>query len=424
MTITRQPSCDDPTEPSLLPVADAQHRLQQMASVITETDLINTVDAAGRVLADDLLSPIDVPSATNSAMDGFALHQDSIPAVGEAQLSVVGEAYAGRPYTTHVPPGSAVRVFTGAVMPSGTDTVVIQEHVALEQGTVRIDHQVVAAKNVRYAGEDLKLGDTVLKQGRQLTAADIGLLASLGIRQVQVRRKLRVAFFSTGDEVQPLDKADQEALPNGMVYDSNRHTLRCLLQSLGVDTIDLGIVRDTFDETVAALQRGAAEADAIVTSGGISAGEADYVTKAFHSVGDVSFWKIAMRPGRPLACGTIGEANFFGLPGNPVAVMVTFLAFVMPALKRRMGMSDVAPLAVPAQALSRIRKTQGRTEYQRGILTTSDTGQLQVELTGKQGAGRLSSMSIANCLIVLPDALDGVQAGDVVTVWPFAGLLP
>ncbi len=423
MAIIKQPSCDDPIEPALLPVAEAMRRLSALSEVVTGTEQVATADSANRVLSKPVVSAINVPSETNSAMDGFAIQQNDIPSTGEASLRVVGEAFAGRSFNGTVQTGEAVRVFTGAVLPKGADTVVIQEHVAVDGERIAIDSEVQAGRNVRHAGEDLTVGQTVLEAGRQLTAADVGLIASIGITSVEVTRQLKVAFFSTGDEVHPLDKADTQPLPEGMVYDSNRHTLRCLLQAMHVEVIDLGIVRDTLDDTVAALRKASELADVIVSSGGISAGEADYVTQAFHEVGDVSFWKLAMRPGRPLACGKIGEATFFGLPGNPVAVMVTFLAFVQPAIKQRMGVTHTEPFAVPAVIKSSIKKSPGRTEYQRGISSLSAEGVLQVELTGKQGAGRLSSMSAANCLIVLGDDVDSVVEGDQVVVWPFAGLL-
>ena len=391
---------------------------------LTESETISTVNAANRVLSELVVSPTNVPAATNSAMDGYAINKNDIPAEGERVLSLVGEAFAGRAYSKTMQPGEAVRVFTGALMPEGSDTVVIQEHVEAVDQQITIDSEVKAGRNVRHVGEDLTVGDTVLEQGRKLSAADIGLLASLGIASVSVVRQLKVAFFSTGDEIQALDDANSKGLAPSMVYDSNRHTLRCLLQALGVETLDFGIVRDNYADTVKALKEASEQSDVIVTSGGISAGDADYVTKAFHELGDVSFWKIAMRPGRPLASGRIGEATFFGLPGNPVAVMVTFLAFVQPALKLRMGMTDVEPFTVPATSVTAIKKSLGRTEYQRGILSMTAQGALEVVLTGKQGAGRLSSMSMANCLIVLGDSLASVETGDTVNVWPFEGLLP
>lgn len=423
MVIKKQPSCDDPIEPALLPVAEAKRRLAKLSGAVEETVQVPTALSANRVLRKPIISSINVPSETNSAMDGYAIRQNDIPQSGEYSLRVVGEAFAGKTFGGDVKPGEAVRVFTGAVLPKGADTVVIQEHVALNGDTITIDSTVQAGRNVRHAGEDLTVGQTVLEAGRCLSAADVGLIASIGISSVTVTRQLKVAFFSTGDEVHPLDKADSEPLPEGMVYDSNRHTLRCLLHALHVEVIDLGIVRDTLEDTVNALTEASQVADVIVSSGGISAGEADYVTKAFHEVGDVSFWKLAMRPGRPLASGKIGKATFFGLPGNPVAVMVTFFAFVQPSIKQHMGMTHTEPFSVPAVVKTDIKKSAGRTEYQRGIASLSDQGVLEVELTGKQGAGRLSSMSAANCLIVLSEDLNSVTAGDQVLVWPFDGLL-
>jgi len=309
-------------------------------------------------------------------------------------------------------------------MPAGTDTVVIQEHVRVDGEHVSIDSTAVAGKNVRRAGEDVQKDQIILREGVQLEAADLGVLASLGIRQVKVARRLKVAFFTTGDELVALEEqSESQTLEPGMLYDSNRYTLRSLLQTLGVDVVDLGIVRDNEADTRQALEKAAQVADVIVTSGGVSAGDADYVTRAFHHVGEVSFWKLAMRPGRPLAFGFVKEAAFFGLPGNPVAVMITFLQFVQPAIKYMLGMSNIEPLCIPAICRSHLRKSQGRVEYQRGIAQLDDTGRFVVDSTGKQGAGRLSSMSAANCLIVIDEEVAAVAPGDIVLVQPFRGLL-
>jgi molybdopterin molybdotransferase len=307
---------------------------------------------------------------------------------------------------------------------------VIQEHVrAAPPGSpvarIDIDSAVAPARNVRLAGEDVSRGQVVLPQGRRLEAADIGVLASLGIGEVELFRTLKVACFTTGDELVSLDEyGGHGELAPGLLFDSNRYTLAALLSGLQVDTIDLGIVRDNEADTRAALQQAAEKADVVITAGGISAGDADYVTRAFHDLGQVSFWKLAMRPGRPLAYGRIGSADFFGLPGNPVAVMVTFLEFVQPALKYLSGMREVEPVMIPARCLSQLRKSHGRVEYQRGVMRLDDDGELVVESTGKQGAGRLSSMSLANCLIVIGSEVDTVRPGDRVYVQPFHGLLP
>ena len=423
--IEKQPSCDDASEPELLPVDEARRRLFASLRPAQTSETVSLNEALHRVLFNDVKSAVNVPPEANSAMDGYALHAGSIPVAGEATLRVVGSAWAGRPYAETVSPGEVVRIFTGAVMPSGADTVVIQEHVRTLSEHIEIDDSVVAGKNVRQAGEDVAQGQVILTKGRCIQAADVGVLSSLGIHSVEVTRRLRVAFFTTGDELQALDaNAPDTPLAPGMLYDSNRHTLAALLSGLHVDAVDLGIVRDNEADTRAALEHAASIADVVISSGGVSAGDADYVTRAFHDLGDVSFWKLAMRPGRPLAYGSLGKASFFGLPGNPVAVMVTFLQFVQPAIRCLSGRLDIEPLQMPARCLSRLRKSPGRVEFQRGVMSLDNDGQLIVESTGKQGAGRLSSMSAANCLIVISAETDGVEPGDSVGVQPFYGLLP
>jgi len=422
MAIDKAPSCDDPVDNVLLPVEIARARLLDALDVVSENENINLRDAGGRVLAADVVSPIDVPGFTNSAMDGYAVTSSDIPASGERDLTLVGTSWAGQPYSGAIEAGQCVRIFTGGLMPAGSDTVVIQEHVAVSDDLVTIDSAVQAGRNVRQAGEDVQTGQIVLSKGKQLRASELGLLASLGIDTVNVTRRLRVAFFTTGDELRSLETHAGQTLDAGSLFDSNRYTLNEMLSAMGVDVIDMGIVRDSADDTRDAMAKAAAQADVIVTSGGISTGDADFVTKVFHEMGSVAFWKLAMRPGRPLAFGQIGNAHFFGLPGNPVAVMVTFLQFVQPALKHLMGMQDVQPLTMKAACLSKLKKALGRVEYQRGILGHDENGELTVTSTGKQGAGRMSSMSAANCLIVIDADVDNVVPGDRVSVQPFFGL--
>jgi len=430
-SIEREPSCEDVVEPALLPVIEARRRIAARLVPLAERETLALADAAARVLAEDVNAPFDVPARANSAMDGYAIDRVSIPATGEATLALVGTAWAGRPFAGRLAAGQAVRIFTGGVMPDGADTVVIQEHVAADEASVRIDADVTPGRNVRAAGEDVAAGQRVFTAGHRLGAAELGVLASLGIGRVTVLRRVRVACFTTGDELRSLaTDTDGAPPPDGCLYDSNRYTLAALLAGLGVETIDLGIVPDEPAATRQALREGARRADLVITSGGISAGDADFVTRAFHEVGDVAFWKIAMRPGRPLAFGFIGKdddaapsAAFFGLPGNPVAVMVTFLQFVQPAIRRLSGRPDREPLVLPARSLSTLRKSPGRVEYQRGVMRVEE-GELVVASTGKQGAGRLSSMSAANCLIVIDTDVDGVAPGDRVGVQPFEGLLP
>lgn len=421
MTLEKLPSCDDPFD-SLMPVAEARQRLKEALQVVSQTETIALIDAHSRILSVDVVSPINVPSYTNSAMDGYAIAASSIPASGEVALNVIGTSWAGKIFEGKAEADQAVRIFTGGLMPAGTDTVVIQEHVSVSDDQVTIDSEVQPQRNVRQAGEDVLADQVVLETGTQLNAAELGLLASLGINEISVYRRIRVAFFTTGDELRALDEHAGETLEPGMLFDSNRYSLRSMLSELDVDIIDLGIVRDNTEDTRAAMKKAAESADLIVTSGGISAGDADFVTKVFHELGDVGFWKIAMRPGRPLAFGQIGESFFFGLPGNPVAVMVTFLQFVQPAIKHVMGMKASEPFTINAQCQSKLRKSLGRVEYQRGVVGNDEKGNLIVTSTGKQGAGRISSMSAANCLIVISADVAGVEPGDVVEVQPFRGL--
>ena len=423
MTIEKQPSCDDPVEPALLPVIEARRRMASAISPIIDAESVHLSDSLARVLAKDIHSPRAVPPQSNSAMDGYAISRESIPSSGETTLQLIGTAWAGRPCEQIVKPGQAIRIFTGAIMPEGTDTVVIQEHAMQSDDTVRIDAEVQPGKNVRPAGEDVQKDECVLCSGTTLGAAEIGVLASLGINTVDVVRKIRVAFFSTGDELRTLDEHAGTELPLGMLFDSNRHTIKALLASPAIETIDLGVVPDDVDATREALRSASMQADLVVTSGGISAGDADFVAQVFQEQGQVSFWKLAMRPGRPLAFGLVNDAVFFGLPGNPVAVVVTYLQFVKPAIKRLQGAIRVEPVTLPAISTSAMRKTPGRMEFQRGILGRSDDGELSVASTGKQGAGRLTSIAQADCLIVLEPEQGTVEPGDRVKIQPFFGLL-
>jgi len=310
--IEKDPSCEDPTDPELLPVADALQRIKQTLPVVgfDETAVLGLLGARGRVLAAPVESGIDVPAFTNSAMDGYAIRSDDIPdaSQGTATLEVIGTAWAGRPLEAVVSKGQTARIMTGAKMPEGTDTVVIQEHVeATDDGkSVRIDAEVEAGRNVRQAGEDVKQGQRVFDRGITLGPAELGQLASLGIPEVEVGRKLKVAFFSTGDELRELDVHAGKTLDDGALFDSNRYTLAAMLSNPCIEVIDLGVVRDNPDDTRDAFRKASSSADAIITSGGISAGEADFVTRIFHELGEVAFWKLAMRPGRPLAFGKIG----------------------------------------------------------------------------------------------------------------------
>ncbi|MEO8804714.1 MAG: gephyrin-like molybdotransferase Glp [Burkholderiaceae bacterium] len=420
-------SCVAGYDPNALPVAQAQEFIARLVPRVEAVEMLPIRSALGRVLARDIVSAINVPASDNSAMDGYALRGADLAAQGDTVFTSIGTGFAGQQFGGAVQPGQCVRIMTGAVMPPGLDTVVPQEFVKTAGERVQVPAGVVrTGDNRRLAGEDLACGDAALRAGRLLRPADLGMLASLGQAEVPVLRRLRVAFFSTGDELRSLG----EPLDPGCVYDSNRYTLWGMLQRLGVEVLDLGVVRDDPVALAQTFKHAAANADAVITSGGVSVGEADHTKQVMADLGDVLFWRIAMRPGRPMAIGRINAtggggpgAILFGLPGNPVAVMVTFYAFVRDAL---LAMSGAAPNPLPmlrAASTAPIRKKPGRTEYQRGIVTRSADGSCQVTLTGSQGSGILRSMSEANGLVVLHHEQGNVAAGELVDVLPFDGLV-
>ncbi|MEY4713476.1 MAG: putative molybdopterin biosynthesis protein moeA [Pseudomonadota bacterium] len=402
--------------------------LDRLVEPLAETEVVSLLEAPGRVLAEDIICPFSVPPHDNSAMDGYAFDGAALQNGGALELELVGTALAGQAWRGTVGPGQCVKIMTGAIMPAGLDTVVPQELAAVREvaGRTRVTLPaglLHAGDNRRLAGEDLMQGHPALRAGDPLGPAACGLIASLGLPQVRVTRRLKVAYFSTGDEILSLGDAPRE----GAVYDSNRHTVRALLMRLGCEVIDLGVVRDDPVLLRKAFTQAAAQADAVITSGGVSVGEADFTKAMMKELGDVAFWKIAMRPGRPMAVGRIpcGEraAVLFGLPGNPVAVMVTFLAFVRPALLRMMGARPQAQVLLRARSAEAIRKKPGRTEYQRGVVHRAPDGSLQVRTTGNQGSGVLRSMVQANGLVVLHHAQGNVTAGDEVDVMLFDGAI-
>jgi molybdopterin molybdotransferase len=409
--IERLASCVDGYDPGALRVDKAREAIRRCLVSVSETEKVPIRESLGRILAQDIVPSIDVPGHDNSAMDGYAVRGADLTPV-ETVLRLAGSALAGKPFAGKIKPGECARVMTGAVMPDGTDTVVIQEVVRLEDGRVVIPGGQKARQNVRAAGEDLKAGVPVLGPGRQIRAAELGLIASLGVGELRVYRRLRVAFFSTGDELASIGSA----LKEGEVYDSNRYTLHGMLSRLGVEIMDLGVVRDDPARLERAFRQASESADAVVTTGGVSVGEADFVKQLMAKLGEVLFWKIAMRPGRPMAFGRIGNAFLFGLPGNPVAVMVTFYQFVRGALLYMSGRtSDVEIPLLIAESAFPLRKVPGRTEFQRGILF-EENGKYKVRTTGQQGSGVLRSMSEANCFIVLEHERGRVEAGELVSV--------
>ena len=398
-----------------------QHLVQALPAIASEE--LPLMQALGRIVAEDIISPINVPAHDNSAMDGFAFDGKQL-GTAPLQLRVVGTALAGKAWQGNVKSGECVKIMTGAVMPEGLDTVIAQELTTLKAADgetfVEVPAGILqAGDNRRKAGEDLQRGLPALMAGSTLSPAALGLVASLGIAKVKVYRQLRVAYFSTGDEVLSLG----DALREGAVYDSNRYTVFGLLSRMGCAVIDMGVVRDDPLLLEDAFKQAANKADVIITSGGVSVGEADFTKAMMKKLGDVAFWKIAMRPGRPMAVGRLGNSILFGLPGNPVAVMVTFLAFVKPALLHLMGGTPSTTPYLRAKSAVALRKKPGRTEYQRGFVRTLPDGTLQVEAAGNQGSGVLRSMVEANGLIVLHHHQSNVAAGDEVDVMMFEGAI-
>ena len=412
-------SCADGYDPESLSVAQARKLILDLVEPVTGTERVFVRSTLGRVLAEDVISPLNVPGHDNSAMDGYAVRFADLAAEGDTVLRLAGTTFAGRAFAGRVEAGQCVRIMTGGVIPEGADTVVIQEVVRAGNDRVVVPAKQRQGQHIRRAGEDLRAGTPAIRAGKMVRPAELGLIASLGAAEISVRRRLRVAFFSTGDELCSVGTP----LKEGEVYDSNRYTLYGMLARLGCEVIDLGVVRDEPAALETAFHQASAQADVILTSGGVSVGEADFIRGMMAKLGEVAFWKIAMRPGRPMAFGRIGGAWLFGLPGNPVAVMVTFYELVREALLKMMGMSPIEPLPqfrVPC--VTPLKKRPGRSEFQRGILFRED-GEWKVRATGAQGSGVLRSMSEANCIIVVEHERGNVEAGELVGVQPFEGLV-
>jgi molybdopterin molybdotransferase len=419
LTIT-QASCADDYDPNSMPVEKARAFIHRFLEPVTAVTRVPIRSALGRVLAQDIHSPVDVPAHRNSAMDGWALRHADLQADGETTLEEVGASFAGKPFTGTMKPGQCVRIMTGGVVPESADTVVMQERARASGRSITFAGGNKLGQNVREAGEDLKAGSVALRRGRRLRPAELGLVASLGIGELPVYRPLRVAFFSTGDEL----KSIGTVLGEGEIYDSNRYTIHGMLARLGCEVLDLGVVRDDPLALEKAFREAAGAADVVITSGGVSVGEADFVKGMMEKLGEVVFWKIAMKPGRPLAYGKIGGAHFFGLPGNPVSVMVTFYQFVRDALMKLMGTDPVEPVPTfQAACTAKLKKVPGRTEFQRGVLQRGADGALTVRPTGEQGSGILKSMSDANCFIILGDRTGNVEPGTMVEVQLLEGIV-
>ncbi|MCR9367258.1 bifunctional molybdopterin-guanine dinucleotide biosynthesis adaptor protein MobB/molybdopterin molybdotransferase MoeA [Vibrio antiquarius] len=408
-------ACCDTLSPAFLSVVQGQEKILSLVNTVSEIEACKIENAYGRVLAEHIISPVNVPQYTNSAMDGYAIRSDD---VDRDSYQVVAEVMAGHAYDQPLEVGQAVKIMTGAPTPLNGDTVVMREQASQEGDKVTFNGaNIKAGQNVRQAGEDLAIGSDVFTAGTRLASPEMGMIASLGFGEANVFRKLKVAVFSTGDEVQA-PGTEQKA---NSIYDSNRFTIMGMLEKLGCEILDFGILEDNEQLMIEALENASAQADVVMTSGGVSVGDADYIKLALDKLGQIDFWRINMRPGRPLAFGQINNKPFFGLPGNPVAVMVSFINFVEPALRKMQGEQGWKPLKVNAIATENLRSRQGRTEFSRGIYELDDTGRLTVRTTGKQGSGILRSMSEANCLIEISPAIDTVKAGESVTIIPLQG---
>ncbi|WP_305908247.1 gephyrin-like molybdotransferase Glp [Methylomarinum sp. Ch1-1] len=420
MTTAKQPSCSDHFESGLLAVDSALANILSKLSPVDGFQQIAIADARGRTLDETIYAPFNVPGHDNSAVDGYAINSSDIPNQGHKSLPIGGQAFAGKPFSGRLPKGQCIRIMTGAPIPAGVDSVIMQEHVVVEQNGILIDSEHRAGQNIRRAGEDIPQGAAMLSAGKLLAPADIGLLASIGMAEIKVKRPLRIAIASTGDELHALGEHRAE----GGVYDSNRYSLQAALDRKDIEILDLGILADKPDTLLSQFSEASRYADMIISSGGVSVGDADFTKTALQEAGQIDFWKIALKPGRPLAFGTLNDSVFFGLPGNPVAVMVTFYQFVLPAIEKMLGIVDkpIAP-TVTAVSTETIRKKPGRTEVVRGILEPQANGQWTIKTTGKQGSGLLRSMSLANAFIILEHDRTTVGIGETVKVQPFAGLI-
>jgi len=419
-TIAHQACCAD-AESHSLTVPQALAQIMATVPVIQSTEKLALRNSLGRVLAQEITSPIQVPAYNNSAMDGYAIHSQALDKTVKT-LRVIGTSWAGRPFEGVVQVDECARIMTGAVIPEGTDTVIMQEHVEATTDSMKFntaEHQ--SGQNMRFAGEDLQIGQVVLQPGRVILPPDLGLLASLGIGEVRVKRRLRVAFFSSGDELRSIG----EILQQGQIYDSNRYSLYGMLARLNLDIIDMGVIPDVPEQLQQALLEAADNADVLITSGGVSVGEADFIKEILQQVGEVNFWRIAMKPGHPVAFGKVKNMTFFGLPGNPVSLMVTFYQIVQPALRYMQGQLDDPTQfrVMKARCVSKLKKKKGRAEFQRGILAQDAQGEWTVQSSGSQGSHILRSMTESNCFIWLNAEQTTIEQGEWVEVQPFAGLM-
>ncbi|RTR37366.1 molybdopterin molybdotransferase [Shewanella canadensis] len=412
------PSKADPcSQPSLMHPDEAIALLLKQVNPVDDSEVVQLSHALGRVLAEDLASSIDLPPFNNSAMDGYAFRFDDL--AGNESLTLIGQSFAGHPFEGVPKANTCIRIMTGAPVPDGYDTVQMQEKVEAKENSIFIEAPKAKGANVRYRGEEVKTGGKVLVSGTQIGAAEMGVLATIGANQLRVTRQVKVAFFSTGDELRPVGTE----LAPGQIYDSNRYSIQGLLSRANVEWIDMGVIKDDPEAIRHAFRNASANADMVLTSGGVSVGDADYTKQILDEEGEVTFWKLAIKPGKPFAFGHLGKAIFCGLPGNPVSSMVTFYKLVWPLLNKMQGLPQSKPLQLKAKLKGNLRKFPGRVEYQRGILSSNENGEAEVCITGGQGSGMLTSMSLANCFVILSQEQGNTADGTMVTVEPFNSVL-
>ncbi len=403
----------------LLTLEQARTKMLESITPVSDTVEVGIMDSFGSIVAEDITSPINVPNYKNSAMDGYAVSANDLPSTESKKFKLVGTSWAGKPYSGEIKQNQCIRIMTGAKVPEGTDTVIMQEHISKEGDSIIISAGHKAEQNVRCAGEDLKQGDTVLKKGKLIKAAEMGLLASLGVAKVKVLRPLKVSFFSTGDELKGLG----ETLEDGQIYDSNRYTIFGMLQKLNVEINDMGVIPDDREKIEAAFLTAADQSDVIITSGGVSVGDADYVKETLEKLGQINFWKLAIKPGKPLAFGKVKQAMFIGLPGNPVSVMATYYQLGLPAIQHLSGNQNYTPVIAKARATEAFYKRPGRLDFQRAIFSYDEQGELVVKGVGMQASHILSGMSLANCFAIIPAESGTTNPGDMIDIQPFDGLI-
>jgi len=401
------------SSPGLKPFEQALAQILDSITAVAEIELLPLGDCLDRILAEDLCAKSIQPPWNCSAMDGYALDSSSFDA--EKPLIMVGSSFAGHAYEGNVAAGECIRIMTGACLPDDCDTVVMQENVQANGNEITIKSTADQWQHVRKAGSDILAGEKVLAQGQRINPRNIGVVASLGLNKIPVFRKLKVAVFSTGDElVHPGD-----TLQTGQIYDSNRYAVIAACYRLGCDVIDLGLIPDDREQIKSVMQDAAAAADVLLTSGGVSVGEADFVKPIVEEIGEIHLWKVAIKPGKPIAIGAIGDCRFFGLPGNPVSAMVTMNLLVQPAIRKLSGMDYSSPIIIPAICESNLSKKPGRKDYQRGYASPDDQGNWHVKSTGTQGSAKLTSVAQGNCYIVLDETSGNVTAGDKVAIQMF-----